>query len=242
MKILALEWSLIDNISPYSILFAVYAIDLSLISSLFHYNTLLKRYQDDFKAFFLYFVSFFLLLLVLPVLSIIFSFARPIETLKKLGLQTGNYKLGILLVLIGIPITAILVYISTRDPKLKEQYPFSKSACQNLKKFILYEISYLLFFYIAWEFTFRGAFLFSLSELMGHSNTGIIVAILTQSIIATIYHLGHPTLEIFGALLGSIIFGVIAYFTKSIFYSLVLHALLGILNDTVFYLRFHKKA
>jgi membrane protease YdiL (CAAX protease family) len=238
---LGLECSLIDNISPYSILFAVYAIDFSLISSFFHYKTLLKRYKDDFKAFILYFFYFFLLLLVIPVLSIIFSFARPIETLKKLGLQFGNYKLGILVILIGIPIIAILVYISTKDPKLKEQYPFSKIACQNLKKFILYEISYLLFYYLAWEFTFRGAFLFSLSELMGYSNTGIMVAILTQSIIATIYHLGHPSIEIFGALLGSIIFGVVAYFTKSIFYSLVIHALLGILNDTVFYLRFHKR-
>ncbi len=224
----------------YSWLLAIYAIDFALISSFFHFRNLLKKYRDDFKAFIRYFVYFFLLLFAFPLVFVLFAFSRPLEILKSLGLQIGDFKLGMVIVLIGIPVTAILVSIATKDPALKEQYPFSKRACEDPKKFILYEISYLVFYYVAWEFTFRGVFLFTLIDLIGDNSTGIITAILIQSIIATVYHLGHPHIEIIGALMGSVLFGIIATFTHSIFYTIFLHALIGILTDTFIYLRFHK--
>jgi membrane protease YdiL (CAAX protease family) len=228
------------NISSHSWLLVIYAIDFALISSFFHYRNLLKKHRDDFGAFIRYFVYFFVLLFAIPFVFILFFFAQPFDILKSFGLQLGNSNLGGLIILIGIPLTVVLTYISTKDPALKEQYPFSKGACQNPKKFILYELSYLIFYYIAWEFTFRGVLLFTLIGLMGENSTGIIAAIMIQSIIATVYHLGHPHIEIFGALLGSVIFGIIAYSTHSILYTIFLHALIGILNDTFIYLRYHK--
>jgi membrane protease YdiL (CAAX protease family) len=224
----------------YSWLLAIYAIDFALISSFFHFRNLLKKHRDDFKAFIRYFVYFFLLLFVIPFVFVVIAFSRPFEILKSLGLQIGDFKLGMMIVLIGIPVTTFLVFIATKDPSLKEQYPFSKKACEDPKKFIFYEISYLVFYYVAWEFTFRGVFLFTLIDLIGDNSTGIITAVLIQAIIATVYHLGHPHIEIIGALLGSVIFGIIAYYTHSIIYTIFLHALIGILNDTFIYLRYHK--
>lgn len=230
----------LGDISPNSWLICIYAVGFALISSFFHYRNLLKKYQDDFKAFIRYFVYFFLWLFALPFVFIWVYFSQPFETLKSLGLQSGDHGLGVLIILIGIPVTVVLTHFSTKDPALKEQYPFSKKACQNSKTFILYEISYLIFYYVAWEFTFRGVFLFTLIELIGENPSGIIVAILIQSIIATVYHMGHPHIEILGALLGSVIFGIIAYFTHSILYTIFLHALIGIMNDTFIYFRYHK--
>lgn len=230
----------LTDISLHSWLFVIYAIGFALISSFFHYKNLLNKHTDDLKVFIRYFISFFVLLFAIPFVFIFFSFPQPLETLRGLGLQFGNYKLGMLIILIGIPITAVLTYISTKDPEIKEQYPFSKEACENPKKFVLYEISYLIFYYLTWEFTFRGVLLFTLIELMGETSTGIIVAILIQTIIATVYHLGHPRIEILGALMGSVIFGIIAYATQSILYTIFLHALIGILNDTIIYLRYHR--
>jgi len=231
---------LLKDLSPNSLLFLVYAIGFTLVSSFFHYRNLLKKHADDFKAFIRYFLYFFVFLCVIPFVFILLSFTQPLETLKSLGLQFGNSKLGILIILIGIPITAFVVYISTRDPAIKEQYPFSKRACENSKKFVLYEVCYLIFYYVTWEFTFRGVLLFTLIEWGGENSTGIIIAILIQAIIATVYHLGHPHMEILGALLGSVIFGIIAYSTQSILYTIFLHALIGILNDTIIYLRYHR--
>jgi membrane protease YdiL (CAAX protease family) len=230
------------DISLRSWLFVIYAIGFAIISSFFHYRNLLKKQPDDFKAIIQYFLSFFVLLFAIPFVFILLSFPQPLETIRGLGLQFGDYKLGMVIILIGIPITAVLVYISTKDPAIKDQYPFSKKACENPRKFVLYEISYLIFYYLAWEFTFRGVFLFMLIELMGESSTGIIVAILIQTIIATVFHLGHPHIEIIGAFFGSIIFGIIAFATQSILFTIFLHALIGILNDTVIYFRYHKNS
>jgi membrane protease YdiL (CAAX protease family) len=232
----------LTDISLHSWLFFIYAVGFTLISSFFHYRNLLKKQPDDFKVFIQYFASFFVLLFAIPFVFILLSFPQPLETLRGIGLQPGNYKLGMLISLIGIPVTAVLVYISTKDPAIKEQYPLSKKACENPRKFILYEISYLVFYYLAWEFAFRGVFLFTLIELLGENSTGIIVAILIQTIIATVLHLGHPHIEILGAFFGSVVFGIIAYATQSILFTIFLHALIGILNDTFIYFRYHKNS
>jgi membrane protease YdiL (CAAX protease family) len=229
-----------ENLSPHSLLFLVYAIGLALVSSFFHYRGLLKRHGDDFKAFMRYFLYFFILLFAVPIVFILFSFPQPLDALGVLGLQLGDSRLGVWIVLVGIPIMTIASFVSTKNPAIQEQYPFSKRACDNPKKFVLFEMCYLIFYYVAWEFTFRGVILFGLIEWSGEGSTGIVMAILIQAIIATVYHLGHPHMEIFGALVGSIIFGIIAFVTGSILYTIFLHSFVGILNDTILYVRFQK--
>ena len=214
------------------------------MSSIFHHTNLLRKHRknrDDFKAFVFYFIFFFACLFVIPVLFIILLFDSSFEVLKSLGLQFGDCRLGLILLLIGIPLTILISFLSSKDPELKEQYPFSKSACHHPKRFVLYELSYLVLYYVAWEFTFRGVFLFGMIEFVGTSDRGVLFAITIQSILATVYHLGHPKLEVMGALVGSIIYGVIAYLTHSIFYPLVLHAFIGILTDSFFYSYHHQK-
>ena len=101
-------------------------------------------------------------------------------------------------------------------------------------------MAYLFMYYFSWEFTFRGVFLFSIIEITGEAKEGILMAILIQATIATIYHIGHPDIEVVSAFAGSIIFGIIAYITMSFLYTLFIHALLGVANDTFFYLKYHK--
>jgi hypothetical protein len=223
-----------------SLLLFIYALGFTLLSSFFHYKSLDKRYADDFQVFIRYFIYFCLFLLVIPVIVILLYSSQPLEALKSFGFRVGNYKLGLMLCLIAIPVCAVAVFVSLKNPKLKKQYPFSKNACRSRKTFVLYELAYLFFYYFAWEFTFRGIFLFSIIEMTGEAKTGILTAILIQATIATIYHIGHPDIEVISAFLGSIIFGIIAYLTKSFLYTLFIHALLGIANDTFFYLKYHK--
>lgn len=230
-----------NYLTVHSLLFLIYAVGFALISSRFNYKSLLKKHEDDLKAYIRYFAYFSLFLLLIPVIGIFLYSPHPVEILKNLGLQPGNFKLGLVLMLISIPILLVAAYVSTNDPDLKKYYPFSKNACRSLKTFVVYEISYLLMYYIAWEFTFRGFFLFSIAEMMGHSKSGILIAILIQAIISTVYHLGHPDLEILSTLFGSIIFGIVAYATQSILYTIFIHAFLGILNDTFLYIRYHRK-
>lgn len=228
------------DISPYVLLFSAYAIGFALISSFFHYKSLLKKHPDDFRAFIRYFLYFFVLLFIIPLGVILIFFPQPLETLRSLGLQLGHVNLGALIVLIGIPCMVVISLVSSKNPGMRDLYPFSKRACENHGKFILFEICYLVFYYVAWEFTFRGVFLFGSIGWAGESSAVVLIAILIQATIATVYHLGHPQMEILGALLGSIIFGIIAYSTRSILYTIFLHALIGIMNDTFIYLRYHR--
>lgn len=229
------------DVSPTSLLLLLYAIDFALLTSFFHHRNLSKKITDDFVVYIRYFVNFFILLFVIPVVFILFSYSRPLEALASLGLRAGDVRFGFLVLLIGIPVTIVLISIAAKDPALKDHYPFSKRACLNSRSFFLYEASYLIFYYTAWEFAFRGVLLFALIELMGDTPTGVIAAISVQSLLATVYHLGHPHVEIIGALLGSIIFGAIAYATGSIFYTIFLHAFAGILNDILIYRKYHRK-
>ena len=106
----------------------------------------------------------------------------------------------------------------------------------------IYPVRNILFNFILCDMGIhiQGSASFSLIELFGENSTGIIFAILIQTIIATVYHLGHPNMEIVGAFGGSIIFGIIAFATQSILYTIFLHAFLGILNDAIIYLRYYR--
>ena len=70
----------------------------------------------------------------------------------------------------------------------------------------------------------------------GYSIQGIIISISIQTIISTIYHIGHPFEEILGAFAGGFIFGIIALLTGSFLYTWLIHAALGIATDTFVYL------
>jgi hypothetical protein len=229
-----------NYLTLYSLLFFIYALGFTLLSSLFHYKSLQKKYTDDLQVFIRYFMYFCLFLLIIPAIVIFLYSSQPLDALKNFGFQFGNYKPGLLLCLIAIPVCTVAVFISLKDPKLKNQYPFSKNACRSRKTFVLYELAYFFFYYLSWEFTFRGVFLFSIIEMTGEAKSGILIAILIQAIIATIYHIGHPDIEVISAFVGSIIFGIIAYVTMSFLYTLFIHALLGVANDTFFYLKYHK--
>jgi hypothetical protein len=229
-------------ISLYSLLFLIYALSFTLLSSVFNYKTLVKKYQDDLKAFLFYFAYFSLFLLIIPVVAVLLCSAQPLEALAKLGFELGDYRLGLKIILISIPFCALSAFIGSNDPKLKDYYPYSKKACKSPTTFVLYEASYLFLYYVAWEFAFRGFFLFSIAGMAAGSRPGILAAILVQTIVSTVYHLGHPDTEIFSSFIGGIIFGTIAYATKSFLYTIFIHSLIGILNDTLIYLRHYRRA
>ena len=119
---------------------------------------------------------------------------------------------------------------------MKAQYPFSKEACAGLKKFVIYETCYLGLYYLPWEFLFRGLLFFPLIPAIG-----LLPAVAVQTTISTIYHFGHPDAEIFAALGGGIVFGLIAQATGSFLYTFIIHSLAGIATDSFLYFRCHRR-
>jgi membrane protease YdiL (CAAX protease family) len=218
-----------------TIIYLYLPIAFVLLHTLLHYKKLKKK-TDDFRAAISYFLTFFLLLLGIPLLIILFSGNSLKPFLGLVGFSWGNTSAGLILIATGIPLTLLAAVLGCRDPELARFYPLSKLACQNPKHFILYELLYLVFYYFTWEFVFRGLLFFPLLN-----QVGLPLALSIQTIISTLYHIGHPDKEILGALAGGYIYGLAALASGSFFYTFFLHALLGISTDTILCFRHHGK-
>jgi len=111
---------------------------------------------------------------------------------------------------------------------MQEFYPFSKEAMKSPGRFVVYESAYVVLYYLAWEFTFRGVLLFGLLALLPQTLAGVLTAVLLQTIVSTVFHIGHPDSEILGAFIFGLFSGLVTAATGSFLYALVLHALAGI--------------
>jgi len=214
-----------------NVLYLYLTLAFPFMMTVFHFRTLLKK-RGDYRAFLLYFAVFFTAFMAVPILVVLVAAPSPRDFLWFVGLTPGHFGAGLLFVAVGVPIALVVGFIGSRDPAMQAQYPFSKEACADLKKFIRFETAYFCLYYLPWEFVFRGILFFPLIPMVG-----VIPALALQTIISTLYHFGHPPAEIFAALGAGVIFGLIAYATGSIFYAAIIHATVGIGNDVFLYIR-----
>jgi len=169
------------------------------------------------------FIIFFILTFIIPVLYIKLAMKQK---LTDFGIGLGDVKAG-LKSLILIPLIIVpSIYFGAKMPDLQMEYPLAKSLLNSQSNLILYELAYFVFYYIAWEFFFRGFILFGLKDKFGAFN-----AILIQTISSCLVHIDKPEGEIIGSIIAGIILGIIALRTKSIWYVVILHAAIGILTD-----------
>ncbi len=204
---------------------------LTLIATVLHFRGR-RGTPDELKAVRAYFLAFFSLLLVLPVVIILFATNRPLAALSSFGWTFGRARLGAVLTLAGLPLAVLGGFIGSRDPALRKMYPLAKAACADARTFAGYELSYLVLYYLPWEWVFRGVLFLPLVPAIG-----LIPALALQTAVSTLLHIGHPDAEVFGAAGAGLAFGLVAYFAGSFLYPLVLHAATGIATDTFLYVR-----
>ncbi len=176
----------------------------------------------DFYSHLYQFVSFFILIFIIPLLFQIFVIKKP---LSSIGFGKGDIKFGAKLLLI-IPIATPIIYFAVMGDDIRTEYPLAKILHTRHDLILVYELCYVIFYYIAWEFFFRGFLLFNLSGKFGAFN-----AILIQTISSCLIHLGKPAGETIGAIMVGIAFGILAVRSKSFWYVFALHITLGVLTD-----------
>jgi len=224
---------LYTSISPISmqILLPYIAVALTALITVFYHSGLKRRFGDA-KGMWLYFLLFFLFFVAGPILIVVVVEPSPLQVLSDLGAGPGNYKVGVLLILLGLPITVLISHFAANTPGMKEWYPFSKEVCARDGAFIAYELGYILLYYSAWEFLYRGVLFFPLLN-----GFGFLPAMAITTALSTLHHIGHPKPEIVGAVFAGVIFSCIALLTRSILYSIAIHAMVGVSSDTFIYLR-----
>jgi membrane protease YdiL (CAAX protease family) len=211
------------------------ALAFTLLATGLSRRRLAARYGES-KATVLYFAFFFLLLFALPVTALLLADSNSLDFLSRAGLRVGNWRLGLGLTAAAVPLALAATLISGRDPRLRDFYPLSKAACLSSIRLALYETSYFFLYYWPWEFTFRGLLFFPLVAALG-----LVPALAVQTLLSTLYHIGHPDTEIAAALAAGFLLGLIAYFTGSILYTTAIHALFGITTDVAFCRRYHRR-
>lgn len=170
------------------------------------------------------FISFFLLLFIVPLLYLKLGIR---QTLSDYGFGLGDKAFGVKFCLIAIPFLVLpLISLAATMPDVRAEYPLAKLLFSRPDLVLPYEVTYVVLYYLAWEFYFRGFVLFGLKDKFGNMN-----AVLIQTISSALIHLGKPDVEMFGSILSGIIFGALALRTRSIWYVFLLHATIGVLTD-----------
>jgi len=101
-----------------------------------------RRAGGDFQAYLLYFAAFFVFFFLAPCLLLIFVRGEwSAASLGAIGLGPGNLGRGLPLVAVGTPIAIFAGWVGSRDPALREFYPFSKQALRSVRRFAIFELA-----------------------------------------------------------------------------------------------------
>lgn len=177
--------------------------------------------DGSFKAEVYTFLTAFVLFALVPWAVIRFVFH---ERMSDYGWQLGDRSFGWKAAAIMAPIMILSTIPSASMPEFVAEYPLDKSAGESAGAFLSHAVMYL-FFYIGWETLFRGFMQFGLRSL-GDWN-----AILIQTAISAIAHIGKPSGEIYSSILGALVWGIVVFRSKSLLYVLIVHWLLGVSLD-----------
>jgi membrane protease YdiL (CAAX protease family) len=195
-----------------------------------------RRQRGDFRAYLIYFAAFFAFFFLVPCVLIALVRGGGLASLEEIGLTTGHVTRGLTIMALGAPVAVLSGWIGSGDRALRGFYPFSKEACRSAGKLAAFELAYIILYYPAWEFLFRGVLFFPFVPAIG-----LIPALAVQTALSTLYHLGHPPSEILASAAAGLVFGLIAFWTGSFFYGVFLHAAVGVSTDTFIYLRFYRR-
>lgn len=213
----------------------IYLLSAPILLSIYYYHNSESQFLQLFPSFrenenaglyvqYWKFILFFLLTGLLPFLYLIFFVKKP---LADFGLGLGNYKLGFKLVALLLPLVILpLIWFAAHMQDIRQEYPMARILFYKTEFFGQYALMYVLFYYLSWEFFFRGFLLFGLAKELGTAN-----AILIQTISSCLIHLGKPEGETIGSIIAGIIFGFIAIRTRSIWYVWIMHFSIGVLTD-----------
>jgi membrane protease YdiL (CAAX protease family) len=174
-------------------------------------------------------ISAFIFFGIVPILIVKFVFR---EKLSDYGLQLGEIIRTVRSFCIALPFIIFIAVTAGNGDLFCDVYPFNVglrrcnlSSELDTKIFVIHSIFYVGY-YFGWEFMFRGFIQHGLTD-----KCGVGIAILVQTIISVMLHFGHPVQEIFGSICAGLVWGYLAYRSRSIISGFAQHTFLGIILD-----------
>jgi membrane protease YdiL (CAAX protease family) len=154
-----------------------------------------------------YAIERFVLYGIVPLLVVVIGFRdRP----SRYGLTLGDWRLGLGLMLVGCIVMTPIVLAFAGLPEVRAYYAPSAAPVGQVLVTNALELS-------AAEFAFRGFLMLALVRVIGP--LGVVVAALPF----VFGHLGKPELELFSTLGGGVVYGWLAWRTRSIVWGAIGH-------------------
>jgi len=155
---------------------------------------------------------------------------------REFGLGLGDSKTGLILCAVATVIMPLLGLSCITDPEMVAAYPLVDLHIFGEWYYILgYYASYLLY-YVGWEYLFRGIGYFGTESKIGPLGAILLTGMISALIHTSIADFGKPMLETLSAIPAGVVFGWVAYKTKSIYYSLYMHMIIGFATDLAIFL------
>jgi len=181
----------------------------------------------DFWQYIWQFCMALLLFLIVPMLLIKYYFK---EKQRDYGFQWGDKKFNLIWTLIGLALLPAFFFL--KDPDLLHEYPLTTLVRDDIQLFVIFNLVYIIY-YIGYEFIFRAYLQFGLKR-EGMTKLGILLIIIIQTIITTLFHIGKPLTEIVAALAVAPLFGYLTLRGKSFLWPvLIFHYLIGVVQNIV---------
>ncbi len=151
---------------------------------------------------------------VLPVLSLLLIFKRkPAE----IGLGLGDWKFALTIAALYMPLVIIGTWILSDGADFRAKYPHYRGITRDWEFFLVYELLFL-FYWIGWEYLWRGFVLFGTRHVLGF------YAIFVQMIPFAVRHVNKPVAEGVLSVFGGIALGALCWRCRSFWIAVPIHA------------------
>ena len=147
------------------------------------------------------------LFLVVPLLVVVLGFRdRP----SRYGLRLGEWRLGLALAVLGCAVMTPIVLWFAATPEARDYYSPSWSNTPDVLATNLLDL-------VSAEFLFRGFLMFTLVRAIGP------IGVLVATVPFALTHLTKPELELISTLIGGMLYGWLAWRTRSIAWGALAH-------------------
>lgn len=158
---------------------------------------------------------------VVPVAVLMLVFKRKPS---QIGLGLGDWKLATLLGGLYVPLVAIGTWVLSDTDAFLGKYPHFDPAAQRWDFFLIYHALFL-FYWMGWEYLWRGFVLFGSARALGF------YAIIAQTVPFALLHIDKPLAEAFLSILGGVALGALVWRCRSFWIAVPLHSAQMLLLD-----------
>ena len=151
---------------------------------------------------------------VVPALALLLLFRRRPD---EIGLGLGDWKFAGVLALLYLPLVTLGAWVLSDGASFQAQYPHYQPAAHDWSLFLIYEVLFL-FYWIGWEYLWRGYLLFGTAHTFG------LYAIFVQAIPFALLHLQKPLPEALLSIVGGIAIGALVWRCRSFWIAVPIHA------------------